>query len=443
MKMRSILLVALMAIAAAAFQSCKSDNSADASDLLKTVPSDASLVAVANVESLLEKAGCEVDGSEIKPGKEISGLIPQITDQRLKKLATAFYNGESGIDPTVALIFTEGYYTYVTGIVSEPAKFKKIVEENYGTQFTEQNGVEMASAVAMADNHFWINVNQSSVDPAMIKHFLSLAKDQSFLSNSYSEKLEKIDKDVKGWGSVSGMLNTANLGFQQRATVQVAMQMLFEDVQNFTFDLEFSKGEMTSEIALLNSKGKTAKFLFPSEKIDLATVEKLGGNADMVFAMAVPAKLVKQIQEDASKKGPSMLGVYSQMLSCIDGTVAIAGSQNSAKGVITTTGENTSDLVSVLTGMGMTVNKEGKLLMFSQGTLINGKPVSEMAAELKGATAGAVFSGDMMKENGKDYGISGAALKLEPKDGGMTLEIKAISKDKDENILITILKNIK
>lgn len=445
MKIRSLLILAVMALVAGGFQSCKSDQSADATDLLKTVPSDASLVAVANVESLLTKAGCEVDGSDIKPGKAISAIIPTITDQRFQKLCNAFYNGESGIDPSVALVFAEGYYTYVTGLVSDPAKFRKIVEENYSAKFEQHDGVETASCVALADNRFWINMNQGSVDPQAIKHFLSLGEDQSFLANSYADNLVKIEKDIMGWGSIAGVLNTANVGFQERATFQVALQMLFEDVTNFTFDVDFDKGEAETSVSLINSKGKMAKYLFPTEKLDLETIKKVKGSAAFLLAFSAPAKLVEQIKEDASQKGPSMLGVFIQAFSPVDGTIAWAASEDgdSMSGVVATTGENTADLSSLLSETGATVNKDGKYLLFSKGAMTGADNVADMADDLKGAMAGMVVGNSIFSKPGRDLGINRVVIRFVPEHSGVEMKINVIGKDKNKNILLSILESAK
>jgi len=94
-----------MAALAIASTSCSSGQSADASDLIATVPSYASLVAVANVKAILEKAGCKVDVEKISPSEKISALLSAGKDESSRRLADAFLNGRSGIEPSVAVIF--------------------------------------------------------------------------------------------------------------------------------------------------------------------------------------------------------------------------------------------------------------------------------------------------------------------------------------------------
>lgn len=430
---------------AAAFQSC-SDKKADAQDLLKTVPSDASLVAVANVHSLLEKAGCKVDGSEIESGQAIGNLIGGISDERVKKLATAFYNGDSGVDPSVALIFTEGYYTYVTGIVTDPTLFKKTVEETLGVKFIDKEGVETASTVALLENRFWINVNQSDIDPKEVKHFTSLSDDQSFLSKDISKQLAEFEKDIVGWGSINGMLNTSGLNFQQRAPIQVAFQTLFEDASDFIFNVDFLKGKAEIDAKVINSKGKAAKFLFAADKIDIETVKKISGTgADAYGAIAVPSKLIKQIQKDAKDKGPSVIGMFVGMLTNVDGTMAFATSKDGMKGVITTNGESTTELTTELTRFGYTVSKEGKLIMLTQGTVAGQLKGDAVAEDFKGALAGAVIN---LKEGqfspkqtpNQKVTLDKCVFRLIPSDGGINFKIEIYSTDSKENFLLSAIE---
>lgn len=64
------LLVALMPL----FNSCKKEP-LDISDIIGTVPASAGFVGGLNIRSLLEKAGCDIDGTEIKPGKDLEEWI--------------------------------------------------------------------------------------------------------------------------------------------------------------------------------------------------------------------------------------------------------------------------------------------------------------------------------------------------------------------------------
>ena len=54
--------------------SCSGDN-ADVSELLATVPADATSVIAINVKSLVEKSGSKIDGSKIVPGDEVRKLL--------------------------------------------------------------------------------------------------------------------------------------------------------------------------------------------------------------------------------------------------------------------------------------------------------------------------------------------------------------------------------
>ena len=67
----SMAMLCLLIAALPALQSCDNKKSADVSDLLSTVPSSAATVIGLDLRTMLEKAGCKVEGSTITPGKEV------------------------------------------------------------------------------------------------------------------------------------------------------------------------------------------------------------------------------------------------------------------------------------------------------------------------------------------------------------------------------------
>lgn len=441
MKKLTLLLAALAVIAASLLSGCSKSESADARDLLASIPNDASVVAVANLQSLLEKAGCKIDGSEVKPSADMTGAVNGIKDNTMRSLLSDFINGKGGIEPTVGVVFTVGYYTYFSGIVSDPSAFKASVEKATGAKFSVQDDVDICANTALKDNRFWVNVGSSQIDARDAKHFATLSEEQSFLSNSASENLCKIEKDVEGWGNLSGLLNTANFSFQEKASVQVALQTLFEDPTNFCFTVNFEKGQMLAEGKLLNSKGKTAKYLFPTAAIDLKTVEGLGGTADAVIAASIPGKLIKKLEEDTKSKQPSMLGVILPSLSSVDGTVAVAfDSAGSCRGVIITTGENTGSLTNLLGTMGVTSTINGKEVNFKKGEVTGPQNVTEMSKFFKGAVIG-VASGVPRNAPGDTKNtFESGALVLLPDGDGLAFRITLLGTQKDVNFIVPLLK---
>lgn len=437
------LITALLIILGAA-SSCQRSESADATDLLATVPSDASIVAVANVSAMLEKAGCKVSDDKITPSDEITSLIASFKSPQAKAIAEAFFNGNSGIDPSMALIFAEGYYKYVTGIAADPDKFKKTVTDITKQQFAVKDDIDICANVALKGNQFWVNIGTNSIDPREAKHFATLSREQSFLSNNAADRLSTFDSDIAGWANIAGALNSSSVDFQQRAMLQVALQTTFHDAADATFSLTFNKGEMTGAMGILNSKGKPAKFLLASETLDMKTMESIGGNADMLFAIGIPHKLIEQLQKDTQSKSASLLGIYLQALGAIDGTVAIASDTdgNSLKGTVTTNGQSTGQLTSFLDGLGLSVKLDGKMLQVSKGQLQGTASVADLATDLKGAVAGLAAVNPKPGTSSRfEAQLKSFALTLKPASSSIELHFDAKSTQPDQNFLLTLLRS--
>lgn len=441
---RYLSLIAALLIILGGATSCSRNDSADASDLLATVPSDASVVAVANLQSMLEKSGCKIDNAEITPSDDIKKAAAAIKDQKTRAFAEAFFNSKSGIDPTVAVFFSVGYYKYVTGVAADPSLFKETVSKISGGAFSSQENMEICGNVALKGNQFWVNIGSDAIDAREAKHFATLSGEQSFISNSGSERLTKFETDIEGWANIAGALNAGSLAFQQRAMIQVAMQTIFDDAADASFSITFNKGEAVSRIGLLNSKGKPAKYLLASGELDPKIMESIGGNADALFAMAVPQKLIEQLRKDTQSKSASILGAYLQALGAIDGTVAIAANldNNALKGVVSTNGQGTAALNEFLNGMGLNVKINGRLLDISKGELTGKTPVSELSKDLKGAMAGIALTNPRPgKSAAVTDQLTGISATLSKESASVVLNIKTRSAQPDQNFLLTVIRS--
>lgn len=130
------------ALLSSLLSSCSGDK-ADVSELLATVPADASAVISINVKDLVEKAGCKIEGSAIVPGKEVEALIAQNDSASTdSSKIQEILNGNSGIDPTVALIFMEGSELYFTGFAADPNKFREFAKNEFGEEFEKADDIE-------------------------------------------------------------------------------------------------------------------------------------------------------------------------------------------------------------------------------------------------------------------------------------------------------------
>lgn len=422
--MKTKLLLPLLAVIAIIMNSCSSGESADAGDLIATVPNDASLVAVANLKAIVEKA----DAKNL-------GTNPQ-------ELADILCNPENGVEPSVAVVFNVGYYTYVSGIAADPAKFKAAIEKKKGVKFTTEDGIDVGGNFAVSANQYWMCIGNTSIDPCEVKHFTSLDKTQSFTSNKQSDALCKFDKDIVGWGNIAGLLNTANADFQQRAIVQAVLQTAFEDASDLSFSVDFQKGKAVIEANILNTKGSLAKFLFPTETIDVKTVESAGTTTDALAAIAIPNKLITELIKQTSSKGVSMFDIILKSFSGVDGTTAVAFNENGSalSGVISTNGQNMAAITQLLAQRNVKTVLDGNKIRISEGTLSGNSQVSELAAEFKGAMLGVATASARDFIKGSNQAVAGGAFTLRPSGNSLQARVVLFGTDRDKNILSGLVK---
>ena len=440
MKTKFFLPAVIALMTALVFQSCNKNQPADAGAILATIPSDVSMVAVVNSARILENAGCKINEESITPGKELSQSVEKIKDAQMKGFVKSLINGESGIDPSVLVIFREGYYTYLTGVISNTTQFKKNIAEHAKASFVSHDGIESLRNVAVSDNRFWINLTGNTIDINSIRHFTTISESQSFLQNPYAVNLTSVAGDLAGWGNISGLMNTGGMDFQNRAAMQMAIQAMFEDASAFCFTLNSSKGEIKLVTNVLNSKGKNAKYLLPSEKVDVAAIASIGGVADGVIAMAIPGKLIGKLQKDTKSNVPSLISIYLQQLGCIDGTCAFAFGAvdplQNFRGIISTNGKDTSALSSFLSGMDADVKVNGSQLNVSKGNVSGKAAVAEMAESFKGAIGGCVT---YTAPGGFGSVFESESVMIFSEGSGLRLEVKGNSINKNENPVISLL----
>lgn len=425
--------------------SCSGDK-ADVSELLATVPADASAVIAVNVKKLVEKAGCEIDGSKIIPGKEVEQIMKQADDSTSNDIKTLrrLLNGEAGIDPTVAVIFMEGNELYFTGFLADPNKFKQFNEKEFKAQFTESEGISSLGNVALKGNQFWIHAShQNYINVSQVSRFTSLNDKLSFLSNAYADKISTFSKDIEGWANLSSLYNASGMSFQQKAMAGMGLAVLFSDAQDIAFFADFDKGKMVTALNFIDSKGNPAKFNLPTDRIDVGLIKEVSPSSDAIFAMAISPKLVEQLQKDLGDKNVPGLGRLMPALSAIDGTCVVANAPDAFKGMVSTKGDNTSALSDFLSSsLNVTVTKDGKLLRFEKGTVSGKLSADDMASRFKGAMIAAAFSSDKLSSsqfNGLKY--KDMVALLTPSEGSMKFEVTITSDNDKENFLLTYIKS--
>jgi len=434
---RGLLLTVLMSV----IMSCSKNNSDDAEALLSTVPSSAALVGVCDIESVLDKAGCDVDGVVIKPGKEFRKGVDAISDPEKKALIKSLLDGASGIRPTSVVFFIDGVTPCMTGLLEDTSKFKTFLSERDGYEFKQaSDGVEIDKDVAIKGNQFWVSGARGEINAADVTGYTRLSESQSYLSTDFAKDMLGHAKDIYLVADIAGMANNIpGVDFKTRAMYSTVLNTLFSDASHAVLTVDVEKDMISTEVRVLDKKGKTAKFNFPVSKIDPATIDKLGGSADIVSAIAVSPKLVKKIEEVMKSFGGVVPTFYASMLSSLDGTsvFAMSQSQNSLRAIISTDGSASNDLSAQLSSM-TTVDREGKYLLLGKGTDTGkGFTLQQSSGYLKGAFAGVVCS----NLKGAEY-VEILSAGLYPAGEGVELRVKAMLSNDLAKIIQSILGNI-
>ena len=417
----TVVLVSLMALLAFMISACSSDKTGDVKELLKTIPSDASVVAVMDIEQTLKEFGCKVKDGAVTPGEAFAAKIREQKNEDIKFMADLVMDG--GVEPSCCAIFAEGYNIYITGFISDTDRFKNKVGERSGEAFVTEDNVATSGNIACTSSRFWICLSsRNSIQAKDIKFFQNLSEKQSYLSGEASKYLIESDNCMRGWGDIKGCLNALGLDFTTKAAYQMALEALFADAVEFKWDLDIEKDELEMDLTLLNSKGGIAAFLYPTSKINIKEMKEsnLGGAA--IAALAISPKFTSRMQKDTKGKGMSVVGMLSNMISEVDGTVLIASGKNSKlSGVIPVKGNNTGELTSLLTQYDMKVTREKGSLYFNNGETDGSLKAAEAADMFKDCMGGVVITPENWIPDSEGY----IALLLKPEKGGMELIIKA------------------
>lgn len=418
--------------------SCK-EKATDASDLLSTVPSSASAVVGLNLNSLLEKAGCTVKDSKITPGKDLSECLNSIPEEDGLKL---LLSGESGIDPSGAILFADAYNVYITAALSDTAGFMDLVTKHNGQEFSETDGVKTNGDVAIIGAQVWVALN-GSLDPKAVKNYSKLEETQSFAVNPFAKNISEMTHDVTAWIQTN-MLMTRGMLYANTTALAMVMNATFEGASAISFNLDFKKGLAEAESVMLNDKGEPAKYLFPADKIDVDLVKSLGKDANTIGAISITKEMVDKVKKFSSSLGGNLLGNYMTLLSPIDGTVALALSdaadiEAGVSGAVTTDGNPSLDFMQLLSLFGPT-RKDGKVVRISKGSLKGNLDIEEYAAKMKGATFGMAISIDETNSVFYNAGFKSMILTAASEQSGLKFKGVVESTDPSENALLTIIK---
>ncbi|MCH5240085.1 MAG: hypothetical protein J1F38_07670 [Muribaculaceae bacterium] len=450
MKIKQVLSVCLLTLLLVTFNSCKKDT-IDVSQLLSTVPSSAGGVVVFNIEGMAKDAGCEIKNHIIEPGEVIKGLLEEASPTQKKDFMVLF-DGSTGIEPKVAVLFYDANRTFLTVALYDEVKFTQFVESQVGTNFEDVgNGLKVCGQVAMKGGQAWLCLPTGKrLDPEGIEAYSSLSTSQSFLVTPMGEKLLTEESDIRGWALLKTYLGQS-LSRADRALASIGLDLIFENAESVRFEADFKKGEFEAEAVILNDKGNPAKSLLPLEKIDVKPIKELGESCQGLMAFTITPKLVKKFEEIGNSLGGGLFGNFFKELKNIDGTTAMIVSgknldeEEAINGVISTKGDVSPAFKEFVSEYLGAISIDGDKLKFTKGNVAGSLSVDKVADEIKGSCFALVVEpSELAGLNFFKYlstGFSMVELKLKQDSGSLEVEIEAKTKSPDENALLTILRS--
>lgn len=438
-------LVCLLSLILPFLNSCKKETT-DVTDILSTVPSSASVVLGINLHSLLDKAGCTVKDSQITPGKELSEWLNSSTSKNMETVKLIL-NGDSGIDPVGALLFVDAYNSYLTAVLADTQKFIEFIQTASGNTFAETDGVNVCGNVAIIGAQMWVSLNNNySIDAKAVKNYSKLESTQSFSQNPFAKNISEMTHDLVGWASTSAMM-TQGMAFGNFAMMGMAMNATFDGASAASLFVDFKKGEAEADLTILNDKAEPAKYLFPTDKIDVDLVKSIGHDATFLMALSLTKETTRKIDNLSKSLGGNMFGPFLNMISSVDGTIAGAltnpdDPQAGISAAIATDGNPSLDLMNALSMLG-TTKKDGKVVRLNNGILKGGLDIAEFADKMKGSVFAVAIDLDSPGVNLSEAGVKTLIGLAQPDKSGITFKFVLASTEPGENMLITILKKSK
>lgn len=300
-------------------QSC---SKVEKGDVLKYVPSDASMVYYGDLSYIAEQAGIK-DG---KIGNPLKGVL-----EMYKADATEIDDAAMLLDCFTgdAAVFMDGQKLWVVAGIKDADPFFKYLEKEQDFDLEDEDGVKKAEkhhiCFMVKDNMLFLggrlDNNKMYDDAEDIKPLLDLGED-SFAENEQTSKMADAASEkgcafftLVSLNKISTLADDRD--FDQSKT---ALSMVFSDAAYIYSEANITDDGMTSEAMLLNSKYEPAKCEMPLGTIKAADLKyaAVEGN-NIAVALAMPRELIDRICKAAGAFCPTEV---VELLRCFNGTIA-------------------------------------------------------------------------------------------------------------------------
>lgn len=407
MKNRFSAALCLACIVAMMFVSCSKDRTALTRELLAQVPANASLVAVADGEQLMEKAGS---------AKAITDALGTAASSESKQIIAAL--GEAW-KPSPIVIFTVGAYQYMSTFVDDPDAAKEAFEKQ-GMTLADHGGILTSDKVAFKDNRLWVLLSKGAVNPENIKDFVKLGEKQSFLASDYAEKLVESDEDIEFIADFSSMIPAGDA-----IGGKIVSSVVVSNPTYLAGSVDFEKGEAECDIKVLDSKYQPAKYLLPPTAINVDELKKIGGTADGIVAFAYSKELGESIGGILKMVGAKEFTSFFDALS--GGTLVVMSGKvpGTYRGEMPISGSNTTELQEMMQLLGVKTEIAGNRLIINPAVQVEGSiDVARQADAFKDAAAGVLLHSSNAYAQGRFPDGSIISVMLHVTEGTPKLKLK-------------------
>lgn len=419
--------------------------SRDVEKILETVPSTTGVVVAADLETLLQKAGCD---------KGISPDMNKIISDMNKddaRVARGLLDGKAGVAPAAIAVFEDSGDAIATFYLDDEKKFMEFFRSDAGN-WTKENGGYLASNHKMAiyKGQAWIFSRNGSM--TRVKQFYDMGEKHSVLSLNCAERLTS-DKDMSMLLNINKLINLANMPISESAQLRMAISTLFDNARYVVGTLELNKGEAEADFSVLNEDFKPASSTLELSALSKSELANFPGDASLIFGAALSKGAVERLSAQMSSL--HLPADLTQMFAHVDGTILIGMSpqafqtysEGKGMGIMLTfdSAENAGKWADSLRAMGggeATVTLNGKALYMSMD-MPGGQLSSALVDALEGAGVGVAFSPAAMASavNNPEMTMwKAASVTLEKDKNGMEVSAKIKSADSNANILATIIR---
>jgi len=335
--------------------SCSSHD--DAETLLATVPEDATVVSVFNLENIMRNLDIKQKEGALEFPEYLAGNMP---DEAKKILAT-----DCGVRYTFGVMYMQGANVCITFMLDDAEAFGKAVEKTLkgGQQIMQNSGEDLKytenGSVFWSDRQAWFTDAYSVRD---FKDMVAPAEKVSVL-NGVPEfsSMVPLDRDIAFYVNNEEMMSYVgrDLYAEQAMAASLMQGFLSKDMTYTGGWAELSKDKIVAELQVYNRKGQPSQGALHLDKIDTRLLQRHLTDSEIIVAISLPQSVVRQILDNL----PSALGNLGparQLLEGIDGTLAIGCNTKGSKlesFIITTTGADAAAAIKEAAGNGPDMGK--------------------------------------------------------------------------------------